>query len=368
MLGPVATLAASDASARDEATVTPPNTAAVLGTVPAHAHVTANAASPCPRLLRSLIEWAWLGTAMAFAGPWWWPLDLAGCFRVQYAGLLGLAMVWAAVLRRWRWAVLALFGVAANGLFIASLYLPAEMSNAQGPPLSIIHYNVHTSNTRYADACAYLRARRPDIVFAQEVNAAWSDALRKGLPDYVMRVEHPREDNFGVAMLVRVADADQPHVDVLSTKVYDLTGRSADVPVITALVRYQGREVAILSIHTLPPLGALHASVRGQMLEAAGRWVVEQRQLGRAAIVVGDLNITPYNGPMKALMREAGLESAAQGRGPMPTFPAYPWAWLVRIPIDHALHTRELSATRCEVGPASGSDHLPLEVDLHWRR
>ncbi len=80
-------------------------------------------------------------------------------------------------------------------------------------------------------------------------------------------------------------------------------------------------------------------------------------------MVVGDFNAARWSHGFRALLDRSGMVDSERGFGFQPTFPAglpYP----LRIPIDHLLHGEGLAVTDRVLGPALGSDHLPLVVDL----
>jgi hypothetical protein len=78
-------------------------------------------------------------------------------------------------------------------------------------------------------------------------------------------------------------------------------------------------------------------------------------------VVVGDLNITPWSHAFRSLER-AGLRNSQRGFGLQATWPAGYGPFMV--PIDHALHSRDLTVTHREVGPAHGSSHRSVLVEL----
>ena len=84
-------------------------------------------------------------------------------------------------------------------------------------------------------------------------------------------------------------------------------------------------------------------------------------------MVIGDLNATPWSVDFRHLEEAGGLINSQRGHGIQPTYPAFPLAWPMRIAIDHCLHSYNLATLERRVGPALGSDHLPIEVVLGFR-
>ena len=77
---------------------------------------------------------------------------------------------------------------------------------------------------------------------------------------------------------------------------------------------------------------------------------------------LGDLNATPWSAHFKRLLRNAKLRNASRGHGIHRTWPV--GMWLMRIPIDHALHSVDVAIADFYVGDEVGSDHLPIVVDV----
>jgi DNA-binding CsgD family transcriptional regulator len=124
-----------------------------------------------------------------------------------------------------------------------------------------------------------------------------------------------------------------------------------------------GRRIAVLGVHTLPPVGADYAARRDAALAATAVWARAQRAAGRAPVVLGDLNATPFSAPLRRLLADAGLVDSQRGFGLQGSWPV---GLPLRISIDHCLHDPTLATVTRALGPDLGSDHLPLRVDLAW--
>ena len=113
---------------------------------------------------------------------------------------------------------------------------------------------------------------------------------------------------------------------------------------------------AVLQRRSAPP----PAGRRLAQLAAAG-----QVEAGRAPVLLGDLNATPFSAGVRPL-RTVGLRDslAAGGLWTAGSWPAWPGP--LRIAIDHCWHDPGLVTLARTVGPALGSDHRPLEVALAW--
>ncbi|HEX6222454.1 MAG TPA: endonuclease/exonuclease/phosphatase family protein, partial [Acidimicrobiia bacterium] len=140
-------------------------------------------------------------------------------------------------------------------------------------------------------------------------------------------------------------------------------GFAASAPRAVALdYRPHGWEtpLSVLGTHPLAPTDQERADLRDAQIGFAGEWATEQ---DGAYMVVGDFNATPWSWPFRRLMGSADVENSQRGFGLQPTF-ATSSNLLLRVPIDHVVHSPALEVTGRQLGPALGSDHFPLVVDL----
>jgi endonuclease/exonuclease/phosphatase (EEP) superfamily protein YafD len=81
------------------------------------------------------------------------------------------------------------------------------------------------------------------------------------------------------------------------------------------------------------------------------------------AVLIGDLNASPWSREYSSLLRQAEMRDARRGQWPHATWHSAGWA-PVRLPIDHALTRGRVEVLDFQLGPDIGSDHRPLVVDL----
>ena len=135
------------------------------------------------------------------------------------------------------------------------------------------------------------------------------------------------------------------------------------LPALAAELALAGRRIAVLAVHTLPPVGSDRAERRDAQLARTAAWVREQRAAGLVPVVVGDLNASPFSAAFRGLLA-AGLVDSQRGFGLQASWPVgHP---VPPIAIDHCLHDPALVTTARALGPALGSDHLPVRIDLAW--
>jgi endonuclease/exonuclease/phosphatase (EEP) superfamily protein YafD len=294
---------------------------------------------------------------LALLGPWAWWLDLLAHFRLQYTAALLLALLLATAARRWRLALLGALLLAPNLIPIARLTLSTTPA-AIDPPLQLAHLNLLTSNHQHDAVSRWIADSGAALVSLQEVDERWA-AVLAAVPGYHMVHALPRADNFGLAILVR----DDRAALVGGVEALELAG----MPALALQLHHADRPVALLSLHTLPPVSRKYSETRDAQLAAAAAWAQAQRDAGAAPVILGDFNATPFSAALAPLIA-ADLQDSltAGGLWTAGSWPDLPWP--LRIAIDHCWHDARLVAGDRRIGPAVGSDHRPLRLDLRWAR
>lgn len=289
----------------------------------------------------------------AFAGRWVWWLDVLANFRPQYVVslvILGLVVL----MSRWRRIGYGILTVAAiNLVFVLPLYVGSPgVADPDLPSLRVMSFNLLSTNASYSDVIEYIRTVDPDLVLLHEASRPWEVAIEAANLDY--QVIRPRSDSliFGTLVMVRGED-----VEAISYGFAEAQPRAVSI-----MYRPTGwpEGVSVLSTHPLAPTEKDRAQLRDAQLDFAATWAADQED---GFIVVGDFNATPWSWPFRKLMARAPLRNSQLGFGVQPSFPTSS-TFLMRVPIDHLLHSDTLSVVDRRLGPAMGSDHFPLVVDL----
>jgi endonuclease/exonuclease/phosphatase (EEP) superfamily protein YafD len=289
----------------------------------------------------------------AFLGRWVWWLDVLANFRAQYVvalAVFGLVLM----MSRWRktgYVVLA--AALVNLLVVLPLYIgsPAD-ARVDADSIRVMSFNLLSTNENYSEVIEYIETIDPDLVLLHEASRPWEVAIESAALDY--QVIRPRSDDliFGTLVLVR-GDG----VEAIS---HGFAAASPRAVGLNYTPPGWAVPLAVLGSHPLAPTDDQRAGLRDAQLGFAGEWASEQTG---AFIVVGDLNSTPWSSPFRRLMGSASLHNSQDGFGLQPTFPSTS-NLLLRIPIDHLVHSDALEVTGRHLGPSLGSDHFPLVVDL----
>lgn len=289
-----------------------------------------------------------------FAGGWVWWLDVLANFRAQY--VVGLAFLGLVIMmtrfRRIGYGVLAVGAI--NLVVVLPLYLgsPAEAS-IDTPDLTVMSFNLLSTNEQYSEVIEYIESVDPDIVFLHEASRPWEVAIESSGLDYD-QVVRARADNliFGTLVLVRGQD-----IQAVSYG-FDLSSPRAVELVYTP--HGWDQAISVLGTHPVAPTDRERSGLRDAQLEFAGEWAGDR---SGGLFVVGDFNATPWSAPFRALMGSADLRNSQNGFGLQPTFSTESFG-LFRVPIDHLVHSTALEVTDRQLGPSLGSDHFPLIVTL----
>lgn len=286
-----------------------------------------------------------------FLGGWWWALDLAANFRPHYVVALLVAGVALAIARRRRLAMGVLLVAVFNAAFVVPLYMdPPRSGPLTGESLRILSFNVEAGNKSYGAVVDYIRQTDPDVVFLHEATRLWVEALDRAALGYTITEGRSSDLIFSTLVLAPAS------ARVESYGFTETEPRAIEV----TLTLGGDREVVILGVHSLSPDTERRALLRDAQLSYAAGWA--QRQDARV-VVVGDFNASPWSRAFRSLVDEANLINSQRGFGIQASFPA-DRSPLLRVPIDHLLHSGGLLTVDRRLGPRLGSDHFPLLVDL----
>lgn len=320
----------------------------------------------------------WLGLLafIRFAnGPRLWWLDLLDTFALYafapFAGVLLAAAIF-------RSRALGLLAAGAGLLFLVefgSALLPrTPPTEASGPHLKVLTYNVRSPNSDPEPLLEVVRAERPDVIVLQELTTRYAERLRARVGD-----EYPY---FMVAGIETANDGGGVYsrLPILAHEAFRLTDEGNVHQRLR--LRTEAGEVWLVNVHLLSPQlerrrvrGRLpmlpldfHDALRDEELD---RLVAVVRTLDGPFVLAGDFNMAAGSRPSRQLpgsWRDAFREA---GEGFGHTFPAGMTVLRGKLPIsfplvriDYVITSAELVPRSARVPRISGSDHLPVVVDL----
>lgn len=305
-----------------------------------------------------------LATVFSWLGACHWRLELFCNFRWQYCWLLAICAAILTVLPRrhrprwWQYAILLAFALA-NFAAVLPEWLPSTatagtpVAGDESLRLRVFSLNLHHRNQRFQEVVDAILAADAEVVLLMEVDDAWLAGLAALEQHYPYRILAPQDDSFGIALFSRLPLTGRAEVSVADA-----------VPYIDTRLSLGKKKIRLLGIHPLPPLNRDYALARNaQLVETAALLAGERGE----AILVGDLNCTPWSPHFRRLLARTGLRDSRRGFGLQASWPTQ-FPAPCRIPIDHLLTSAGLTVTARSLGPKVGSDHLPLIAEIVARR
>jgi endonuclease/exonuclease/phosphatase (EEP) superfamily protein YafD len=217
-------------------------------------------------------------------------------------------------------------------------------------PLTALSYNVLWSNENYDRAIALIAREQPDIAIFQEAVPHWHTALTALKPDFPY---HIREEKLEMEVYSKLP--------LLNPKTFVYGSYRG---LITADIKIGERSVKLIATHAYPQLYWGHGGwkIRNQHLRGMAKYV---KYLQQPAIVMGDLNVSMWSPYYRSMIESSGLRNARQGLGILPTHSIVaPQIAALSAPIDHCLVSSDVRVKDFRLGPAIGSDHLPIVAEL----
>jgi len=294
----------------------------------------------------------WCALLVAMLGRYAWPFDLFAHFRVQYTLLFLIVAILLFALRAPLLAVVAIAGAIVGAIPIVSyMGVPTARAEAGSAKFRVVAFNTWFRNHDYAAIGRFLEQTQADVIVIEERDR---DDGAQRIAGFLR--SHPHSFNAGLRHGAIVFSR-WPIVSAESLPLAESPGvRAARVT-----VDWQGTPVTVLGVHLHWPLGPKASRLRNTELASIATFAAAHRE---PLIVTGDFNATPWSQHFRAALQRSGLSDCAAGYGLAPSWPAqFP---PLGIRIDHCWASRHWRSTDVRLGPAHGSDHLPLIADLVW--
>jgi endonuclease/exonuclease/phosphatase (EEP) superfamily protein YafD len=301
-------------------------------------------------LITGVVALVGAATLLGLLDRYVWVLEPADLFRVQYVVVLVAAALAGLVLRRLRLATLAAALAAINVAVIGIPFVGPATASARGakPALRLVVANVEAGNTRFASIERLVEETKPDLFGVVELTPEMNEHLRRSLPEYSAHELSVRSDAYGIGVFSRVP--------LLSARIVRLPADSGP-PSVVVRVRAAGKVVTFVVTHVHTPFaGSIHVRQLRALAAARSTW-------GERVAICGDFNTPPWSGPLREFASDASLRDLYGDRG----WRAYSWPtwnWALRVPIDNCFVSNDVFVTDHHNGPAIGSDHFPLVIDL----
>ena len=217
-------------------------------------------------------------------------------------------------------------------------------------PITILQYNVNHKNQDIVDTVEWILRRREDfdVIMLFEVTDSWQKVLQRLGKEYPYNYSQPMRGHRGVAIFSRLTRSSFERRIVEGADNYYVVMRA---------MAKGGKRLVLYGVHPPPPLSRESASVRNDVLMEAANEL--DKETFEYKILVGDFNLTRYSPWFKKVKEVSGLHDSFDGFGLKRTWPA----WLpspLGLTIDNLLVSYRVNVTDKWIGPAHGSDHLPV--------
>ena len=308
-------------------------------------------------VLPGVIAYLFAVSIVVLAADRFWLVDLL-TFAWPYVGAVGVFLALAAlVTRRMKAIVIAFAGLAVAA--IPAIDVPTARHSTAGGGLKVLTANLFGENQE--DPAAFLdilRREKPDIVVLQETSAGWEQALSASkLYPYESSSQSRRRDDLKVFSALPIRAETQLK--------RAFTEKFAYKQPLRLELDLNGRPLFLYAFHPETPRRLWQWRDRNAYLSAAADAV--KGDLEKAPVIVaGDWNTPTWSPFFRGFLKQAGLTSTAGGwLQPVTRFSmkldalAY-----IGASIDHIAVSPDFSLRERRVGPAFGSNHLPVIAEL----
>ncbi len=300
---------------------------------------------------------------LSFLGKYHYRFELLTHFRLQYLVLFFVSSLFFTILFNKKWLVFSLLGLCFNAIPVSSIYLPTEIDSTEKKnEASLLLTNVLSSNQSYDVLLKIIKLKKADIIIVLELTPLWAYELKIIGKQYPYQKLIPRRDNFGIGLYSKYPLENITVIDFATN----------GIPSITASIRFNRNHVNIIATHPMPPFNEFFAKQQKKHLEniavfTQSKEVITNSKDTALIIVAGDLNSTQWSPSYRRLMDSTDLKNTRQGKGIYPSWSAGGIVgYLLQIPLDHVLVTKNIHTQKFEKLESIDSDHFPIYLELQF--
>ena len=308
----------------------------------------------------------YLALRFSFGDSFWW-LSLANTFAPLLFVPLLLSLPFF-IVRRGRIGLIWTLNLGLCGVlwFMPGLSAQPPTSSHLGNSLKVVSFNMHDDLLEIEN---WIVQENPDLILLQEVPAGYARVLLDTLGDSYFMTTQP--SHWGNTSLSRYP--------ILSSQDIESVG---DSPFQHFTVNVKGQTLSVYNVHLLNPLDKTEPyTLLGKTFRLQYDDRLRNEQLEQLAkllatdpnpfVAGGDFNMSAHAASKKLLSNVAKDSFKEAGRGWGNTWPRMdvyrrnsnvPLLPLLRL--DYVWHSLDLQALKSMVGPALGSDHLPIVSTL----
>ncbi len=295
-------------------------------------------------------------TLLTFFATRHWLADLLANLRIQQLLALLVVAGFCIAFRRWGWLTIMSICLSVHSIWILEAIPIINEKSSDTNQMTITLANVLTQNHRYNDIVSEVLSQAPDVIVILELSSSLAHVFETDLAaTYPHQIIRPKDrDNFGIGLYSR-----HPMED------HDIFQLNTEIESISATVSVRGKSYRIFATHPLPPIGQRNYELRNEHLRELALKIREytDRNPEMPAVLVGDLNLTPWSPHFQFFETQSGLRRASSRFIITPTWYRYPY-FPFGLALDHALIDENLTCQRHTVGSEMGSDHRSVTVRL----
>ena len=236
---------------------------------------------------------------------------------------------------------------------------PRQVKPASRPTretsVRLVTSNVLIENDRYERWLEVVRAARPDLILALEVDEKWERVLRVLEREYPHVIREPLANAYGMALFSRLPLRDG-RIEYMV---------EPGIPSVHVEVALPGGTWFVLhGVHPRPPepKNDQDSAPRDAELQILARRIADAGD--RPVVVAGDLNDVAWSYTTQLFLRESRMLDPRLGRGFYNTFSAN--SRVFRFPLDHVFHSAHFKLVELRRLGHVGSDHFPMLIELSY--
>lgn len=228
----------------------------------------------------------------------------------------------------------------------------AAESSSDDANLSMLVANVLMENRKSEEFLALVRDYDPDVILTLETDDWWEEALKSLEEDYPHTLKKPLDTGYGMLLHSRLELIDPEVRFILKDGIPSMHMQ---------VVLPSDDRVFMHFVHPKPP----NPKYASDTMERDAELLIVGREVeahGKPAIIAGDFNDVAWSKTTAQFQKASGLLDPRVGRGMYNTFSAK--SFFLRWPLDHIFSTDDFKLVHIDVGPAWGSDHFPIFIEL----
>jgi endonuclease/exonuclease/phosphatase (EEP) superfamily protein YafD len=300
------------------------------------------------RTPEALLGIAALGTAGSPLGIWSSHVERMSHFRWWWIALLVVLAARFLWKRRRALAATSVTLIAWAAVPLAPYWVSRPVAAGE-EGLTFLAWNVLWENPTKELALPWLGNQDADMLLLTECTDDWRERLSPLKEKYPHQISSGRDGAEGMWLLSR-HPLGAPDPD----------GLAAAKPWISTVMHAPGGPVRIIGMHPRTPRSGQRFDQRNEQYDRAAGIAMNA---GMPAVLLGDLNCTPYSPWFRRLLERGKLRDSALGFGLHSTWRSNG----IGLPIDHILVSEDWRVIRRSEHPdRMGSDHHPVIATLAY--